>query len=289
MERQKQILHRLLYPNILLLIFLSLVSSVLLAVVFIWKPVNPAAAYTIYMVSAYTTAAIVLRMIVLVKKGRALLHRSVFFHRYLTELDFKAEVSLYGSFAVSMIYSIYKAAVGICLHSVWFGMTALYYMLLSTEKVLLLRRVRKKKQDPSLNFQKFRFSGYLLPILTATVICIGLYTVYFGKAARYPGSIIYAAAGYTFYSLILAIVNIVRYRKLNNPVYSASKAVTLTAALVSVFSLQTAMLETFGGDAPWQKQMNLWTGSGIILLVTAMTFFLRMRYTVHNQKGAAAR
>lgn len=56
-----------------------------------------------------------------------------------------------------------------------------------------------------------------------------------GYGSDYPGMLIYVAAMYAFYSLTIAVVNTVRYRKFQSPVLSAAKAVNLTTALVSIF------------------------------------------------------
>ncbi len=52
-------------------------------------------------------------------------------------------------------------------------------------------------------------------------------------------------AAYTFAAFALAIVNVVKYRKYNSPVFSASKAINLAAACVSMLTLESTMLTTF--------------------------------------------
>ena len=53
-------------------------------------------------------------------------------------------------------------------------------------------------------------------------------------------------AAYTFTAFTVAIINIIKYRKYNSPVYTASKAISLTAAVVSILTLVATMLTTFG-------------------------------------------
>lgn len=69
-----------------------------------------------------------------------------------------------------------------------------------------------------------------------------------GYGSSYPGMLIYVAAMHAFYSLIIAVLSLVRYRKFHSPVLSASKAVGLTTALVSIFNLETAMIDQFGAE-----------------------------------------
>ena len=58
----------------------------------------------------------------------------------------------------------------------------------------------------------------------------------------FPGA---AVALYTFYTTIMAVVNLVRDRKSGSPVMAAARGVNLAAALVSMLSLETAMLTQF--------------------------------------------
>ena len=51
---------------------------------------------------------------------------------------------------------------------------------------------------------------------------------------------------------------------------TASKLLSLSFALVALFSLQMALLAAFGDGAPWEKAMNVATGLGVLLLVALL-------------------
>ena len=61
----------------------------------------------------------------------------------------------------------------------------------------------------------------------------------------YPGHVIYLTAMYTFYTMAMSVVNLVRYRRLGSPVLSAAKVLNFVSALMSVLCLQTAMIAQF--------------------------------------------
>lgn len=269
MNRRILILKKLLYPNVSILILLIMISSAALTAVFVYKPENQYFTYIIYVVSAYTLTAVILRFIDIFKKVKILLNRNSFIHRFMTDMCFKAEVSIYTSLGINVLYSVYKAITGIIYNSAWFGITAFYYIILSTVRFLLLHHIKSNNRNYILDYKKYRFCGYLLLILTIAIIGMGMYMIYDQKAVEYPGHIIYAAAGYTFYNLAFAVINIVKYRKLKNPVYSASKVITFAAALVSLFSLQISMFEAFGDDRVLQMNMNILTGCIVFVIVAA--------------------
>jgi predicted Co/Zn/Cd cation transporter (cation efflux family) len=89
--------------------------------------------------------------------------------------------------------------------------------------------------------------------------------------------LIYAAAAYTFYCVAVSIVSAVRYRKADNPVILAVKAVNLAKALVALFALQTAMFASFGGGEGFQRIMNIIFGGGVCLAVFAMAIIMVVR------------
>ena len=98
---------------------------------------------------------------------------------------------------------------------------------------------------------------------------------------RYAGSLIYAVALYTFYITVMAVVNIVRIRRYQSPVLSAARAVNLAAALVSMLSLEIAMLTQFGGKMPedirFSRIMIASSGAVIFLFIVGMGISMMVR------------
>ena len=61
---------------------------------------------------------------------------------------------------------------------------------------------------------------------------------------------------------------------------SAAKAINLTAALVSMLSLETAMLAQFGGDDVMFRQiMTSATGAGVCVIVLGMAVYMIVKST----------
>ena len=86
-----------------------------------------------------------------------------------------------------------------------------------------------------------------------------------------------AMAAYTFTAFTVAIVNVVKYRKYNSPVFSASKAISLAAALVSMLTLESTMLTTFADETmttTTQKWMLGATGAVITALIVATAIYM---------------
>ena len=92
-----------------------------------------------------------------------------------------------------------------------------------------------------------------------------------------------AMATYTFFTFTFAIINIVKYRKYKSPVYTSAKIISLIAGLVSMLTLETTMLNTFGfNENPLFKQIML-SITGIAITGFALVFAIIMIVKGHKE------
>jgi hypothetical protein len=121
-------------------------------------------------------------------------------------------------------------------------------------------------------YRLYRNTGVgMLPLNCALSLIFGLMLLR-DETYSYPGLVIFAVAAYTFASLTVAIVHVIRYRKYKNPVLSASRAVQFTVALVSMMTLETAMLEAFSeGNVVFDDIMKTLTAIGVYLIALSLS------------------
>lgn len=202
-------------------------------------------------------------------------------NRYLKEDMFRAEAALYQGFIINFLYAGVKMFSGIRYKSVWFATLAVYYILLALMRVSLLHYVRKAGGDKSSEWLRYRLCGIILLFMNFALSGIVILVVYRNSGFEYPGMLIYIMAMYAFYAAIMAVHNVIKFRKYGSPVMSAAKVISLTAALVSMLSLETAMLTQFGSaDDPMFRQiMTASTGAGISIMVLGMAVFMIVRST----------
>lgn len=102
------------------------------------------------------------------------------------------------------------------------------------------------------------------------------------RGFEYAGILIYVMAMYAFYITVSAIINIIKCRKYNSPVMTTAKAINLAAALVSMLSLETAMLSEFGSDnhSPYfDKIMIGVTGTCVSAILLTMSIYMIVKAT----------
>lgn len=180
----------------------------------------------------------------LIDKGRKTLLKAV--NDYRTDLWFRAEASVHISTGVNLTYSMYQAMIGLTRHSAWFDALAVYYILLTATRVLILHYIRHEAEDGREELRRYRTCGIMMFVLTFFVLIIGLLLNNGNSAPKsYPGHMVFVVGAFTLYTLVNSARNLWNYRKLESPLISASKSVNLAASLVSLYAFQAAVFAQF--------------------------------------------
>ncbi len=250
MKRWRAALHKLLFPGGGWVALAVILGGGSLALTFLVFGADTPFGYASYLLSAYALIVLVSSIVRLSSSAVGMLHRLPLAHRYLTDRYFKVRSGLALSLFINLCYAGLKLTCAVLYSSFWDGALAFYYLLLCAVRVYLIRRVPsgEEGQDIAKELRWYRATGVFLFGLDVALSGVATQIVRHGYGSNYPGVLIYVAAVHTFYSLTLAIVNIVKYRRFRSPVLSAAKAVNLTTALVSIFNLETAMIAQFGAE-----------------------------------------
>lgn len=274
MKDWKQIGKRLLFPGRAVLLAGVPLAAALLAYAFAVEGGEGIMSYVAFAFSAYMTVAVCACMPRLVREAIALAHRIPWLHRYMTDDHVRMHVSLYLSLGLNMLYAVMKLIMGACYRSVWFGTLGVYYALLTAMRFMLMGYVRRNVPGRAMasELKHFRLCGAVLIPMTIALTGVVILVIDRNEGFQYAGYLIYVAAMYAFYKVISAVVNLVKYRRYQSPVMSATKGVSLAAALVSVFALETAMLSQFGQerDPLFRRIMTTATGAGICAFILSM-------------------
>lgn len=285
LQDMKRILKKLFCLQPIPTLLISVPSYVLVIYALVEENVNPAAAYISYFLSAYAliiTITGITGIVRFVRQGidsHPLVRKALgipMVSKYFKEDLFRAEAALYQGFFINLLYAGIKMFSGILYRSVWFITLAVYYILLAIMRASLLHYVRKNGKNKVSEWRRYRLCGIILLFMNVALAGIVILVVRQNSGFEYPGMLIYVMAMYAFYATITAVRNVVKFRRYGSPVMSAAKVINLTAALVSMLSLETAMLTQFGAaDDPMFRQiMTASTGAGISILVLGMAVFM---------------
>ena len=278
----KKIGKKLLFPPIGLMVILVIVSAVALILVFVKGMEQSIPAYIIYVLAFYTLSVVTVFCAMVLPKQYSTIKQKIYDdplgNRFLTDRVFRTNVSLSVSFVISMLYVGLNLWSWHMLKSYWFTVLAVYYSVMAVMRFLLVRYVRIQKIGTNIlgEWKRSRICACILLLINLSLSGAVLMILYQQKGYDYPGIMIYVMALYTFYALTMSIVDIVKYRKMGSPVMSTAKIVSLSAALVSMLNLETAMFAQFGADmAPeHQRIFIILTGAGVSITVVTLSVIL---------------
>lgn len=276
MKRAWTLLERLLHPPKWVLLTLPPIVFAALAYVLL-KGKSSMPAYMIYCMSAYCLTIWILPLPQLFRKAKANMIRrltgTVFGEKYIGDLAFRGSVSICQGMMVNFLYVVFRIFVGIRYASVWFLTMAIYYLLLGIMRLSLILSYRNRGVKSELHC--YRRTAWLLFLLNIPMGGMTVLMVLTDSGYSYPGYVIYLSAMYTFYTIILAIVNLVKFRKLGSPILSAAKILNFVAALMSLLGLQTAMISQFSTEGEdLRRMMNALTGGGVWFSVILIAVYM---------------
>lgn len=198
--------------------------------------------------------------------------------RLIHDEYFRVRAGLFVTFAVNAGYALLRIVSAVLFSSFWYGVLGLYYLLLCAVRLFLARRMSPAMpHSRQAELKVLRTTGGFLLAVNLALLGIARQILVDGRSYDYPGYLIYAAAAFSFYSLTMAVINTVRFRRFESPLLAAAQSVSTTTALVSLFSLETAMLARFGTDPTLDHQMLLWSGPVICTVALAQSVIVFVR------------
>ncbi len=177
---------------------------------------------------------------------------------------------LYLSLAGNAGFTLLELAGGIFTGSLWLTAIGAYYAVLALIRCSLVRSMRS--QDGHAGKKAYFRTAILLNVLTVTMAGIFAQLIIDSRSFHYPGVFIYAMALWAFVKIILAVRNLIRGRKDDEPVPAAARCLSFAAALMSILALQTALISEFGGGSPdFAYTMNGISGAVITALMITLS------------------
>ena len=269
----------LLFPHIAIMILLVPIATVLLVGSMVFIGTESPIAIVSYVIAAYTLTVWCFKIPYLIKFFKTFKDENKYARRWQDDTRLRVNVSLYGSLAWNALYGIFQLWLGFFHHTFWFCSFGVYYICLGVMRFFLVRHTRKFAPGEKMQTElvKYRACGIVFLLMNLALALIIFFMVYWNRSFEHHMITAIAMAAYTFTAVAVAIVNVVKYRKYNSPVFSASKIISLAAALVSMLTLESTMLTTFGDGtmtAATQKWMLGATGGTISVLIVATAIYM---------------
>ena len=285
--KRNKILKKICYPHIAIVVILTAISIFGLIYSFAFNNPIPFFQYLFYVISAYTLTIICFRIPRIIKLIKTFTKKNKLIARYKADFNYRNKVSLYSNTSANILCMLFYLILGIINNSFWFYSLAIYYILLSIIRFFLLKDIHKGyESNLKQQWLRYKFCGIILVIINIAFSIITFFVIHLNQGFSYHYIETIAIALFTFITTTLAIINSIRYRKFKQPIISAINFVSLSSALVSMFSLETAMLIVFGSPSDYLFKRIITTVTGTIfsLIILSIGIFMITKSTQEIKK-----
>lgn len=279
---------KLLFPPIAVLIVLLPVAILFLVYSMLFLGTDSPAAIASYVLAAYTLTIYCCRLPYILRSVQNFRSRNRYAVRWREDPQLRVNLTLYGALIWNIAYAVFQLGIGLWHQSFWFFSLAAYYLSLAVMRFWLLRytRTHKPGEDLIRELKNYRACGWVFLCMNLALSLMIFFMVYWNRTFRHSEITTIAMAAYTFASFTMAIINLVRYRKYKSPVYTASRIISFAAAAVSMITLESTMLNTFGSaDDPFFRQVMLaLTGAVVSVMIMVMAIVMIVGATKELKK-----
>jgi len=241
-------------------------------------------AYALYACAAislaYTTYTIVIYAPGLGKRARQWAKKVPVLDKLLQNYNFRTLFLATLTTVFTIFVAVVHAWLGLQQQSIWYGALAAYYILLILLKATVL--LSQKRNDVCTNkaqkqCKSYRNCGVFLLVLNIALSSAIAQMIFDGQAFVYPGWTVIAFALYAFVKIAVAIFNVFKATRYDNPVVQAIRNVNLADAFVSILALQTALLWSFGDGSINVSLFNTITGCAVSFGIVAIGVVMIIR------------
>ena len=265
----------ILFPHIAPMIILIPIATVFLVYSMVFVGTESLLAIISYVLAAYTLTVWCFKIPRIIRFFKNFKNENKYARRLIDDERLRVNISLYGSLIFNVAYAALQLWLGFYHSSFWFYSIAVYYISLAVMRLFLARYTTKNRAGDSMRAElvRYRACGWVFLVMNLALTLMIFFMLYWNRTFVHHEITTITMAAYTFTAFTVAIVNMIRYRQYNSPVYSASKAISFAAACVSMLTLTSTMLTTFGDgtmDVVANKIMLGTIGFGVSAVVIAM-------------------
>lgn len=282
---RKKLCKALLFPPLAVMIPLFPVSVAWVVYALVCTESASPWAIASYVVSAYTLAVWCIRIPDLIRLVKRIKEGNRHVRRFTEDARLRVNLSLHGSLAWNVAYAAFQLWLGVVHKSFWFVSLACYYICLAVMRFFLARHTRTHRAGEEMvtELRKYRACGWVFLFMNLALTLMVFFMLYRNRTFTHHEITAIAMAAFTFTAFTVAIVNVIKYRRYNSPVYSASKAISFAAACVSMLTLSSTMLTTFDDGTMGDLERKLLLGM-VGVAVSAVVVTMAVYMMVHGNR-----
>lgn len=290
MKKTNRIFEFIKYPNIITICIVGILTCLFVvgSLVMVAFSYSGVVSYIVYAFAAIFTAYFIyciIRQAPLIKQSFVKqVKKHKFTNNLMNSYGFRTTTFAVSSSVINIIYAVFNGITAIISSSWWYGIFAGYYLILSMLRLGILIGGYKAKQKAENNTNCLDISklkiymncGISLLVLEIALSAVVTAMIVIGKPTDTGKIVAIMSAAYTFYKLTVAIVNIFKVRKLEDPLLQCFRNINLTDATVSLLALQTTMIPVFsqGEESFNATALNSVMGFAVCVITVFLGIFM---------------
>lgn len=178
---------------------------------------------------------------------------------------------------INIGYAVLNIILAALLNSLWYGLIAIFYAVLMGARITIIFLARHIARKYWMNRTELLYAELKVSIGSGGLIFLMdlsmAFAVTFMITNTPPNSsgkiVAIGLAAYTFYKIILAIVNLARSRKNGDPVVTALRNISMADACMSLVNTTITLDMTFGsGNLAIAKNLAAFLAVGVTLALS---------------------
>lgn len=203
-----------------------------------------------------------------------------FFRLWREDYHFRTVSTAMISALISFGFTIFNGVLGILYQSVWNISICIYYVLLAIVRRIIVCSQRKTgdKNQEKEKIKNTYVVTHMILILIDMALVVPIALMVRGARTYTFGMIpAIAMAAYTTYRMTMSIIHYVKSKRKENHFIRVIRTINLQDTLVSVLTLQNALIIANGDEMASMVRLTMWTSAGIwcvILIFTVKSFMM---------------
>lgn len=200
---------------------------------------------------------------------------NAWWNKFTSDSIFRVLVTASLSMGWNLLYSLFNAVLAFVYKSSWHITMFVYYILLALMRFSVISLKKKNKN-------LLKYHGTAMIFLAVAMSGIVYLSVAESRTVIYNIIVIITIATYTFYQMIISIINIVKAHRSRDNKLIIFRNISVVSSIGSMFSLECSMLGTFGDiKTSYSRNMEIISGA----FAVAIILFFGLSMITYRKKG----
>ncbi len=192
----------------------------------------------------------------------------------MTEIngDYRRKTTLFSSLSafLNLFFTFFHAALGVVSSSLWHGSISVYYLVLFAIRMILVVTERRKAEEKE-RVKVYTLVHILLLFMNVCLVVPIIVMIDGGRTYSYGLIPAIATAVYTTYRVTVAVKNLIRAKRSESRTVKTLRTINFLDALLSVLTLQNAMIAANGGIGEDMHTLMIYTSAAIWLFMVFLS------------------